>query len=320
MSSLPDLSAITKSVLQNNLALNQDESFLVVTDRKLFPLGMAFFLAGQDITPKARLTTINIPESHGSEPHPDVANLIRKHDVSLLVTTRSLSHTKARTAATENGARIASMPGLTEDMALRALPVDPNRLKKDNDMLIASLDGSTVQLTTELGTDLTFSIKGQRWTSDHGFYAEKGAFGNLPAGEVFIAPVEGTANGKLVIDASVAGLGKVDKPVIMEFEDGLLTAIEGGDIAGRLGDLLESDQHRNLAEFGIGTNPLARITGNVLEDEKVKGTCHLALGNNIHFGGTVDVPFHVDCVLTDPSIAIDGVSRRISGSRREKEG
>ena len=128
----------------------------------------------------------------------------------------------------------------------------------------------------------------------------------LPAGEVFIAPLENKTNGTIIVDASVGGLGKVDKNIKIIVKDGFIDNIAGGKISDAFKKLLKNKLYRNVAELGIGTNPKAKIIGNVLEDEKASGTCHIAFGNNKHFGGKVDVPFHVDVVIRKPTIYADG--------------
>ena len=150
-------------------------------------------------------------------------------------------------------------------------------------------------------------MKGRKWKPDDGIYTKKSAFGNLPAGEIFIAPLEGKTNGKIVCDASVGGLGKVDKNVEIIVKDGFIESVRGGKTANQFEKLLKNKLYRNVAELGIGTNPKAKITGEVLEDEKIMGTCHIAFGNNKHFGGKVDVPFHVDFVIRNPTIYADNI-------------
>lgn len=294
-------------ILQKNMGAGKNESILIVTDRLLLNLAGEFFSAAQKITKKARLITIGIPKAHGAEPHPDIARMMARHDVSLLITTRSLSHTTARKSASRKGARIASMPGLTRGMFKTALSENPLKIKSINERLIKRLKHKkTVHITAKSGTDITFSLKRRSWLSDHGIYTKRESFGNLPAGEVFIAPNEGKTNGVYVIDASVGGLGKVDKPITITVKDGHAVSIAGGRIARRYSSLIKNRKYSSIAEMGIGTNGRAKITGDVLEDEKVKGTCHIALGNNIHFGGEVDVPFHVDGVIRNPTIEADG--------------
>lgn len=154
---------------------------------------------------------------------------------------------------------------------------------------------------------MEFYTEGRKWVSDDGIYMKKGAFGNLPAGEIFIAPLENRTNGTIVVDASVGGLGKIDKEIEIKIKKGFIDHISDGRIAKQFNKLLKNKLYKNVAELGIGTNYKAKITGNVLEDEKVAGTCHIAFGNNKHFGGKVDVPFHVDFVIKKPTIYADDI-------------
>src|SRR3989344_395997 len=293
-------------VLSQCMGLQKNESYLIITDSKLFNIGNALYKYSSRITNNSKLIKIPIPESHGSEPPHNVAAEMLRYDVVLMPTTKSLSHTKARKNASKNGARIASMPGITGDMMERALNVDFNKIKTINERLIMKLKNkSIIKITTKLGTDIEFHIQSRKWKPDDGIYTKRGSFGNLPAGEIFIAPLEGKTNGKIICDASVGGLGKVDKNIEIIVKNGFIENIKGGKIAEKFEKLLKSRLYRNVAEFGIGTNPKARITGEVLEDEKVMGTCHIAFGNNRHFGGKVDVPFHVDFVIKKPTIYAD---------------
>lgn len=132
-----------------------------------------------------------------------------------------------------------------------------------------------------------------------------GQSGNLPSGETYIAPLEGTANGEIVIDGSIADIGRLTKAVTIRVENGKLVAASGSQGEALLA-LLGDGDGRMLAELGIGTNPMARMTGNVLEDEKKAGTCHIAFGSNHTFGGTIHADVHIDCIITRPQLFIDG--------------
>lgn len=295
-------------ILKHCMNLKGNESCLIVTDKKLKFIGNILYKNSLNITKKSKQILTNIPEAHGTEPPKYVADEMLKYDVILLATTKSLSHTKARENASKNGTRIASMPGITADMMERTLNVDFNKIKSINKRLIKKLDGkSKIKITTRNGTDIEFYTKGRRWISDDGIYTKEGAFGNLPAGEVFIAPVEDRTSGMLVVDASVGGFGKTGKNIMIEIKRGFLENIKDGKIVAQFEKSLKNKLYRNVAELGIGTNYKAKITGNVLEDEKVLGTCHIAFGNNKHFGGKVDVPFHVDFVIKKPTIYADDV-------------
>ena len=306
------MNSLTKScgiVLNQCMKLKKTESCLIITDSKLIRIGNALYKSSLKITNNSKLIKIPIPESHGSEPQENVEKEMLNYGVILMPTTKSLSHTTARKNASKNGARIASMPGITEYMMKRALNVDFSKIKSINEKLIAKLKNKNIiKITTKLGTDIEFNIQSRKWKPDDGIYTKKGDFGNLPAGEIFIAPLEGKTSGKIICDTSVGGLGKADKNIEIIVKNGFIENIKGGKIAAKFEKLLKSRLYRNAAELGIGTNPKAKITGEVLEDEKVLGTCHIAFGNNRHFGGKVDVPFHVDFVIKNPDICAGNTS------------
>lgn len=294
-------------VLKNCLCLKKNEKLLIVTDSKLYNIAKIFFDVAKKITNNAALIKIPISNVHGTEPSKDVAKEMLKYDVELLITTNSLSHTKARQAATKAGARIASMPGINEDVAKRTLVMDCKKLKEENNVLIKKLKkGRILRVTTKKGTDISLKIFNKKWFDDSGVYSRKKDFGNLPAGEVSFMPAKGKSEGVFVVDGSIGGLGLVDKPVKIFVENGYVTRVLGGKTAKRLERSLITRKHRNIAECSLGTNPNAKITGVVLEDEKVKGTIHIAMGNNQSYGGSVGVPFHVDCVIKNPNVFIDG--------------
>lgn len=295
-------------VFKKCLDLKKNEKFLIVTDSKLYSLCLPFLNGAKKITDDVKLIKISIPNVNGTEPSKKIAQEMLKYDAELLITSKSLSHTKARKNASDKGARIVTMPGITKSIMNRTLDINYNKLKKINNKIADILDnGKNVRMKTKLGTDISFSIKRRSaWGRDSGTYDRKGSFGNLPAGEVFIAPVEGTANGIFIVDASYAGIGKLKKPIKVKVKDGFAIDLNGYK-AKKLERLLDSvgKDARNIAEFGIGTNPKAKISGNILEDEKVAGTCHIALGNNAGFGGDVDVQLHLDGIIKKPTIWID---------------
>lgn len=308
----------TDIVLKTCLGLKKDESFLVITDKKLEKLAKEFLETAKKITTKAELIEIPIPKVHGTEPSQEIAEEMLNYEVELLITTKSLSHTNARINACKNGARVVTMPGITKEVLERAIDIDYEKLSKTHKALGNIIDeGKTVQIKTKLGTNLTFSIEGRKaFGRDSGLFRKKCSFGNLPAGEIFVAPVEGTANGVYVVDASFASIGKLNKPIKIYVKNGYARKIEGYK-AEKLKKILDSvgSEARNIAEFGIGTNEQAKITGNILEDEKVAGTCHIALGNNIGFGGKTSVQLHLDGIIKNPAIAID--NRKIVGKGKQ---
>jgi leucyl aminopeptidase (aminopeptidase T) len=167
--------------------------------------------------------------------------------------------------------------------------------------------GSQARITCPHGSDLRIGLEGRLGTVDAGELGNKGAFGNLPCGEGFIAPLEGMTEGTLVVDGSIAEVGLLETPVSLTIREGHLVAATGGDGA-RLMELLTAHgvDGTNVAELGIGTNEEAILTGNILEDEKILGTCHVAFGASAAIGGTVQVPVHLDCIVLEPTIEVDG--------------
>jgi leucyl aminopeptidase (aminopeptidase T) len=200
-------------------------------------------------------------------------------------------------------------------MIMRTLAVDFSLIEKTTKNLATQLSQTNqVEVTSPGGSNLRFSVKGREAIADTGFLTHKGDFGNLPAGEAFIAPREESTEGKLVVDGAFAGI-ELDKPLQMMIKRGKVINVTGGKAAKELINLLDKVQEnaKVIGEFGIGTNPKAKLCPNILEAEKVLGTCHFALGNNATFGGTNQVHFHSDGLVKMPTIILDGKPLLING-------
>ena len=291
------------------LAVRPKEGVLVVTDEPARAMGVVLWEAARRAGAEAALMEMLPRGNHGQEPPPAVAAAMRASAACFLAASRSLSHTEARRAASAAGSRIASMPEINADTMARAVGADYTVIARDTEALAAALGGArAARVTTPAGTDLTLDLTGRRMLSDAGLYRRRGDFGNLPAGEVFGAPLEGSASGTVVIDGSISGIGRVDRPVRVEVRNGKAVSIDGGEAAERLRQVLDlhGEAGRNLAELGLGTNGGATLCGVVIEDEKVRGTAHVAFGSNDGFGGAVRVPVHIDVILLRPTVVIDG--------------
>ena len=257
--------------------------------------------------------TYRMTNQHGTEPPDWLAAKFLKYDVLVIMNTFSLSHTNAREMACKAGIRVASMPGIEAEMFMPGGPMaaDYERVAVETEKWAAQITaGNDVHILTPFGTDLHFSINGRVGGVDAGLIHNRGDFGNLPGGEAYTAPVEGTAEGKLVVPSGwYPGL---KKDMTLFFENGLVTKVTGG---GAVGEFFvqtfdfadESKKHRrNCAELGIGTNPNAKKIDNVLEAEKILGTIHVAVGDSSHLGGINESDLHEDFVLTQPTLIIDG--------------
>lgn len=249
---------------------------------------------------------------NGMEPPEEVAKKMLQYDVVIAITSFSISHTIARENANKMGARIASMPGLEHYMLLPDGPINADchliaaNTVKFADMLTAS---SVARITTAEGTDISFSLENRDGRADTGLIAQKGDFGNLPGGEAYAAPLEGTANGRMVVPAGWHCNLRDDMEI--EFQDGYAVSVKGGgEVGAKFSEMLsfgdESKKHRrNCAELGIGTNHQATRPDCTLEAEKIVGTVHIALGDSAHFGGITHSDVHQDFILPKPTLYLD---------------
>lgn len=237
-----------------------------------------------------------------------VADAMLEATAVLAATSFSLSHTEARRAATRRGVRIAALSRITEDTFAHAMLVDYARLKADGDRLAARLSAaSTCHVTSPAGTDVRLTLEGRTAVCDAGDLAHAGAFGNLPAGEAYIAPIETTGDGVIVFDGALAGYGLLRRPLRVTLKGGY--AVEAtGEAADWLLQTLDagSKKGRCIAELGIGTNPRARVTDLILEAEKARGTAHLAFGTSASFGGANVANVHIDGLMRAPTVELDG--------------
>lgn len=297
---------IVDTVARKCLGYKRGEEFLVVCDDKKSYLGRKFYEIARSLDVTASLLEMPARKTHGEEPPGAVREALKEVDCAVLITSASLSHTKARKRAChEYGTRIASLPSVTEEVLKRSILLDYNnmkrKVKKAADLLTKA---GTLEVYTDKGTHLVMSVKGRKGFTDNGLYTKKGAFGNLPAGEACIAPVEGTAEGRLVADGSMPLTGRIKKPVEVTIKKGFAVKAPVPKMRPLVKKL--GKKALNVAELGIGLNPKAKVTGVVLEDEKSLDTAHLALGNNLSFGGNVYCPLHLDLVFFDPVILLDG--------------
>ena len=308
---MDSLKSSAEIIVNKCMVLKEHESCLVITDANKIEIAKEIYNAAKLISHNTELIEIPVGKVNGEEPSSEISKKMCEYDVIIIPTTKSLSHTKARRDAVISGARLSTLPGITEDMMIRTINVDYDEMKLITNKICDHLDnGKKVLITAPNGTNLEMDIDNRITLGrDVGIYDKKGLWGNLPEAESCLAPIEGTTNGVYVVDGSQAGVGVLDEPLIIKVENGYAVDIKGGEKAFRLKKILDSVNNKNaynIAELGIGTNKKAIITGLILEDEKVYGTCHIALGNNMSYGGKVDVPIHLDGIINSPTISVDG--------------
>ncbi|UCF30601.1 MAG: aminopeptidase [bacterium] len=221
-------------------------------------------------------------------------------DAVVALAYHSTSHTLFRRLLTvSSGVRYASMPHFHRDMFFGSMRVNWHELALSTRTLARAMEGvDHFEIGSGNGTSLTLSATGRHLKTDDGILTEPGAWGNLPAGEVFLAPLEGTAEGILVLEWGPSA--KLSSPLTVEIRAGRAVSVSGenGDTVRWLEGLLAAHpENRNVAELGIGTNPRATRPDSILESEKILGTVHVAFGDNHNFGGKVVAPFHLDFVV-----------------------
>ena len=303
---MSDLDRAVETVVGRCLGVRSGEQVAVVVDEHTSALGDRLRDAAQARGGEVVTVVMTARGEHGEEPPAPVAAALAAADVFVAPTTKSLSHTQARKAASDGGARGATLPGVTASMLARLMACDFETLQRRSAELARLLTAAgEARITCPRGTDLRLDLTGRDGIADDGDLTGERAFGNLPCGEGFTSPLG--AEGRMVTGC-LASIGlPLGEPPVLTIEDGKLLSAsqpEGDRLLAALD--AAGGQGRNVAELGIGTNERAELTGNILEDEKILGTVHVAFGASAGIGGTVSVPVHLDCLILEPTLEIGG--------------
>jgi len=255
--------------------------------------GILAKLLAKTASPDEIASAGKIVQAHKS----DVAEII------IAMANNSTSHTRYRALACTAGCRFASLPHFDPQMFHTSMTVDWISLASRTARLVEAVNRAEwIRITTPNGTDMNICKQGRYAKGDDGLLTSAGSFGNLPAGEAYLAPLEGKCHGVMVIEWGPTR--KLDEPLRLIVDNGVVVRIDGNDPhRARLEAKFAEDVNcRNIAELGIGTNDKASRPDNVLEAEKILGTIHIALGDNTGFGGVVSAPFHEDYVFYRPTL------------------
>ena len=312
-----NLKISAQTVIKTCMDIRRGENVLIVCDPTTGDIGQALHEAANERSDRVLLIVMPKARHHGEEPPSPVANLMRQQQVVIAPTRYSLTHTRAIRQSVRGGARVATMPGMTNEMFSRGgMSADFNEIKqKISDLTTYFRRRRIVHVKSEQGTDVSFEVNWREWKlDDNGICNRPKMLTNLPAGKAFIMPREGTMNGKVVIDGSWES-NLVDEPITLVIEQGMVMDVKGGTTAatirqefGEAAKRLRTKDRENVwtvAEFGFGMNPHARLSGNVLEDEKRLGTCYFSVGDNTALGGTSAVGIHIPGVLKNASVWLD---------------
>ena len=311
------LKVSARTVIKTCMDVRRGENVLIVCDPTTGDIGQALHEAANERSDNVLLIVMPKARHHGEEPPSPVAHLMRQQQVVIAPTRYSLTHTRAIRQSLREGSRVATMPGMTNEMFSRGgMSADFSLIKQRiSDLGPYFRRRRIVKVTSEQGTNVTFEVNWREWKlDDNGICNRPKMLTNLPAGKAFIMPREGTMNGTVVIDGSWE-TNLVDEPISLIVEDGIVMDVKGGTIAatirqefGEAAKRLRSKDRENvwtMAEFGFGMNPQARLFGNVLEDEKRLGTCYFSVGDNTALGGTSAVGIHIPGVLKNASVWLD---------------
>jgi leucyl aminopeptidase (aminopeptidase T) len=287
------------------LRLRRGENFLLVTDTQ--KLDIAEALAYWAKRSKAETTTYLMTETLRpiQKPTSLFKEMIKKAAAIAYLLEARIEEKPFRSYMVKVAmarSRICMMPGLTREMMERLVNIDFSKMNLFTKKVIKALkNADEVVVSNPHGTRISFSVKGRKWINDNGHISRKGQHGNLPAGECFTAPVEESFNGKLVISLIDDKLGRV----VMEFEEGRLTKWSGKGIKSIIQNIGSDESGLIIGEFGIGTNPEAKISSNMLEAEKAFGTAHFAIGDSYGLGRNRS-SHHYDALVEKVTIQAKG--------------
>jgi len=290
------------------LKLTPGDSCLIIVDEATRDMGQLLFNRAKKSKSDVAFLEIKSTNVRFGEPAPAIVNMMKQMSAILSFTGHSLVHSNALKHVCHNGARVLCLFPVSEESLARAVNTNFDFIDKKSRKLSDLFSiGRRIRLTTDTGTDLTIPIARHKGSANTGIVEAPGMFCVLPSGEDGIVPDRRGTKGVLVVDGSIPSIGILEKPVVIHIKDGYAYQMFGGEEISRLRKILKpfGKASRNIAEFGIGTNPNAILTGISIEDEKVLGTAHIALGKPEFEGGIQKGNIHLDLILVKPTVAID---------------
>jgi hypothetical protein len=271
------------------------------------------------------------------DPPRAVCEAMLKSDVNILLATTGMLHAPANFEAMRAGVPVICMDGgMTLEMFQSgAVTEDQRQMAVRQHYVARNIFGAGAKIcrvTTKYGTDFTYSVEGRIFIPELpgpdfvpykiNYMTRNAKYPRprflYPNGEFNIPPVEGTANGKLVIDLTIHQLGRLKSPIELTVKDGRIVAIEGGPEAWTLRNYLEKFGDENAyicpAEASVGINSKAMVRGVQREDKNILGSMHFGIGTNVDVGGTIHSNIHMDGVVLEPTLYVDG-DKRIENGR-----
>ena len=271
-----------KTVIETCMQLRGHENLLIITDPNTAEIGQALYEAGSQVSDRVLMVMMPSTHRHGQEPPAPVADLMRRQHVVIAATRYSLTHTRARLISSKDGARIATMPGVTRSMFIEGgMTTDFDTLQSNIASMARILrKHRNVIISNQEGESLEMAIAGRWNLEDNGICNRPGQVTNLPAGKIFAEIKPESVSGVIKINGTWDSIS-VSEPISIVIDEGNIVDIQASN-EGVLNDqIMEFIDERmdsiKIIEFGFGMNPKARISGSALEDEKVLGSCYIVL-------------------------------------------
>ena len=307
---IPHLMPGARRVVRVSAGVRPGEHVVIVTDVDR-PPDVAAALSAAVIDAGGLPIIITMPPLRsGDEPMPTVVAALAAADVILAPTTGAIYHTAAIRDAALAGARFVGLTAFSPDVLLSGgvfadFPSLVGESYRLSDLLTHA---NTARVTAPGGTDLTVDLTGRTAIPITSMVRERGERTACPDVESCIAPLEASANGVVVVDASASIAGVLEGAIRLVIKDGRAVEISGGEGTESIRAALDSagtPDAYTLAELAFGLNPDAIIRGVIVEDEGVAGTGHVALGGNSFLGGVNVAPVHLDFVYHAPTLWLD---------------
>lgn len=258
------------------------------------------------------VSLIIIPRTVGGQELPEpVAGAFLRSSAVINIARWPITHSRAASAALGAGTRTCNLRGFQDGMLdSPGVTTDYEAVRRNALTVDALLErASEVHFTTAEGSDVTMRLCGRKGKAQTGFADEPGKFSGLPDGEATVAPLEGTTQGRIINPYIIDRIGLVDEPFRMEIKDGWIAGVEGGRQARNLLDMFDEfdpNARRIASQFALGMNPDCRVFPDTKEVSKRLGTLHVAMGDNISLGGTIQSGLHIDIVILNPTVRLDG--------------
>jgi leucyl aminopeptidase (aminopeptidase T) len=307
-----------QNALSNVLEAKAGEKIIIICDDKLKEIGSAFAHGASDFGLWTRLVVLETKKIRKDIPkHLTEILSSQKPDIFINLLRGKAEETPFRIKVIKmerrTRTRLGHCPGITLDMMEEgALALSDSQYQKmqgsANRLMYKLQDAETIEISSPSGTELSLSVKNRDFFTDTQLNWATMKWMNLPVGEVIVGPIESSLSGTLVCDSAIGGIGLLKKSLIIEAEKGKAQKIQSKDkiVLKRVKSAFNTDSWSNtIGEFAFGINPSARVCNEFLETEKIKGTCHIAFGNNTEFpGGKNPSLNHMDFLIAKPTVDV----------------